>query len=264
MPMPVEAFQLMLQQMTSEQLQERDDLLQQFQEAWWAFPAWMMGGRRPEKPAFLWEERAHIYEVMLQRRKCKACGFYGCQCPQTPEPLTQRESKREAWLASLPPGERAHHELTAPRKIYDASGKVLLIEELDPEGEFPFYYFPGDSGRVLARHLGTRDSFYQWLDASNEADFSRATASATAPAAPLPDPPKRSDFPRGRGAEGKAGRDAFHCERKVWFKMATRSCDYPDGIELAGTLAEQNTQYDIVARRFRTYRDGRPGSSSVN
>ena len=64
--------------------------------------------------------------------------------------------------------------------------------------------------------------------------------------------------------EGKAGRDAFHRERKVWFKMATRSRDYPDGIELAGTLSEQNTQYDIVARRFRTYRDGRPGSSSVN
>ena len=63
--------------------------------------------------------------------------------------------------------------------------------------------------------------------------------------APLPDPPKRSDFPRGRGAEGKAGREAFHRERKVWFKMATRSRDYPNGIELDGNLAEQNTQLSV-------------------
>ena len=48
---------------------------------------------------------------------------------------------------------------------------------------------------------------------------------------------------------------------EVWFNMATRSRDYPNGIELDGNLAEQNTQYDIVARRFRAYSDGRPGVS---
>lgn len=162
--MPVEEFKAMLQQMATEQLQQREDLLRQFQEAWWAFPAWMMGGRRPERPAFLWDERAHVYEEILERRRCKSCSFHVCQCPQPPQQQTQRESKRAAWLASLPPGERAHHEAMAPRQIYDTSGKVLLIEELDPEGEFPFYYFPGDSGRALAKHLGTRDSFYSWLD----------------------------------------------------------------------------------------------------
>ena len=133
----------------------------------------------------------------------------------------------------------------------------MLIEELDPEGEFPFYYFPGDSGCALAKHLGTRDSFYAWLDGPTVARRTRSASSS----AKLPDPPKRGDFPRGRCAEGKAGRDAFHRERKKWFKLATRSHDHPDGIELAGDLAEQNTQYDIVARRFRTYRDGRPGLS---
>jgi hypothetical protein len=56
----------------------------------------------------------------------------------------------------------------------------------------------------------------------------------------------RSDFPRGRSAERKAGRDLFHRERKKWFKRATRSHDHPDGIELAGSFAEQNTQYGIV------------------
>ena len=56
---------------------------------------------------------------------------------------------------------------------------------------------------------------------------------------------------------GKAGRDAFHRERRRWFKLATRSSEHPDGIELHGTLAEQNTRYDIVARRFRAYSDGR-------
>ena len=80
---------------------------------------------------------------------------------------------------------------------------------------------------------------------------------AASAAAPLPDPPKRSDFPRGRGAVGKAGREAFHCERKKWFKLATRCPEHPDGVELEGSLAEQNTRYDIIARRFRTYSDGR-------
>ena len=177
-----------------------------------------------------------------------------------PQPLTKRESKREEWLASLPPGEREHHKLIAPRPICDASGNVLLMEELDPEGYFPFHYFPGDSGRALAKHLGDRDSFYAWLDASSQEQFVAPTAPApTVVSECIPDPPKRSDFPHGRGAVGKAGREAFHRERKKWFKIATCSRDHPDGIELTGSLAEQNTQYDIVARRFRTYRDGRPG-----
>ena len=63
----------------------------------------------------------------------------------------------------------------------------------------------------------------------------------------------------GGGAVGKAGRDAFHRERKRWFKLATRSSEHPDGMELDGTLAEQNTRYDImiIACRFRVYSDGR-------
>ena len=92
---------------------------------------------------------------------------------------------------------------------------------------------------------------------------SASTAAASAPQ--LPDPPKRSDFPRGRGAVGKAGRDAFHRERKRWFKLATHSSEHPDGIELVlvislmahSTLAEQNTKYDIIACRFCLYGDGR-------
>ena len=265
MSMPLAVFKAMLQEMTTEQLRAREDAIMVCQNAWWAAPTWMRPPpgvsykdwkpHRPPRPDHLWEERSHIYEEMLERCRCKSCGFYGCQCRQQPQPPTQRESKREAWLASLPPGERAHHEAIAPRKIYDAAGRVLLIEELDPEGEFPFYYFPGDSGRALARHLGTRDSFYAWLDASAS---THEDCAPTVPSPQLPDPPKRGDFPRGRSAEGKAGRDLFHRERKKWFKRATRSHDHPDGIELAGSLAEQNTQYDIVARRFRTYSDGRP------
>ena len=84
-----------------------------------------------------------------------------------------------------------------------------------------------------------------------------APASSSGAALPVPDPPKRSDFPRGRGAVGKAGREAFHRERREWYKLATHSCEHPDGIELEGSLAEQNTRYDIIARRFRTYSDGR-------
>ena len=266
--MPLAAFKAMLQEMTTEQLCAREEAIMEFQNAWWAAPSWMRPPPgvsyrdwkpcRPPRPDHLWDERSNICDEMRERSRCKTCGFYGCQCPQPPQPPTHCESRREAWLASLPPGERAHHEAMAPRKIYDATGEVLLIEELDPEGEFPFYYFPGDSGRALARHLGTRDSFYAWLDGSTGRRTCAMIPSGSS-SAPLPDPPKRSDFPCGRGAEGKTGRDAFHRERKVWFKMATRSRDYPDGIELGGTLNEQNTQYDIVARRFRTYSDGRPG-----
>ena len=132
------------------------------------------------------------------------------------------------------------------------------MEELDPEGYFPFHYFPGDVGRAIAKNYGDRDSFYAWLDASPHEALPTTSTAPTSAAKPIPDPPKRSDFPRGRGAVGKAGRDAFHRERMKWFKMATHSSDHPNGIALTGSLAEQNTQYDIVARRFRTYNDGRP------
>ena len=173
--------------------------------------------------------------------------------PRAGEPVKRSRESREEWLASLPPGEREHHELIAPRPIYDASGNVVLMEELDPEGYFPIYYFPGDAGRALAKNYGDRDSFYAWLEASGEG----LGAASTAPTLHMQGPPKRSDFPRGRGAVGKAGREAFHRERRKWFKLATRSIEHPDGTELEGSLAEQNTRYDIIARRFREYSDGR-------
>ena len=59
--------------------------------------------------------------------------------------------------------QREHYELIEPRPIYDATGKVVLMEALDPEGYFPYYYFPGDVGRALAKSYGDRESFYAWL-----------------------------------------------------------------------------------------------------
>jgi hypothetical protein len=118
--------------------------------------------------------------------------------------------------------------------------KLVLMEELDPEGYFPIYYFPGDVGRALAKNYGDRNSFYTWLETSGQEGL--GTATCTAPALQIPDPPKRSDFPHGRGAVGKAGREAFHRERMKWFKLATRSTEHPHGMELEGSLAEQNTR----------------------
>ena len=148
---------------------------------------------------------------------------------------------REEWLASLSPGEREHYELITPQPIYDSAGKVVLMEALDPEGYFPYYYFPGDVGRALAKNYGDRDSFYAWLETSDQERLSASGSASTAAALTpqIPDPPRRCDFPRGRGAVGKAGREAFHRERKTWFKLATHSSKYPDGMELDGTLAEQ-------------------------
>ena len=143
------------------------------------------------------------------------------------------------------------------------------MEALDPEGYFPYYYFPGDVGRALAKSYGDRESFYAWLEASGQ-EHVAAAASTSAAAVParIPDPPKRGDFPRGRGAVSewvsKAGRarrvPSIASASKRWFKLATRSTEHPDGIELHGTLAEQNICYDIrisMARRFRAYSDGR-------
>ena len=182
------------------------------------------------------------------------CGddCYYDACAENPD-----RAPREEWLASLPPGEREHYELIEPRPICDATGRVVLMEALDPEGYFPYYYFPGDVGRAIAKTYGDRESFYAWLEASDQAHVAAAASTSAAAAPQIPDPPKRADFPRGRGAVGKAGRDAFHRERRRWFKLATRSSEHPDGIELDGTLAEQNTRYDIVARRFRAYSDRR-------
>lgn len=175
--------------------------------------------------------------------------------PHEGEPVKR---PREEWLASLSAGEREHYELIAPQPICDATGKVVLIEELDPEGYFPICYFPGDVGRALARNYSDRSSFYAWVERSAQPqDHVTTKVSATSAAAPIPNPPKRSDFPRGRDPVGKAGREAFQRERKKWFKLATRCPEHPDGVELDGSLAEQNTRYDIIARRFRTYSDGR-------
>ena len=57
-------------------------------------------------------------------------------------------------------------------------------------------------------------------------------------------PPKRTDVPKGRNEDGKAGREAFRNERTKWYLEAT-------GKALEGSVAEQNEVYDIVARSFR-------------
>ena len=41
------------------------------------------------------------------------------------------------------------------------------------------------------------------------------------------------------------GREAFHRERKRWFKLATRSSEYPDGMELGGPLALGRAEHEI-------------------
>ena len=197
-------------------------------------------------------------------------GVFPAYHPREGQPVRR---PREEWLSMLSPGERAHHESRTPRVHRDKSGRVVLIEELDPEGDFPFSYFPEDINHGLAGRFGSRNGFYAWLEAGAAAPPLTAMVSASSQSAPqpwsdpppqpipdppphpIPDPPKRSDFPSGRGAVGKAGRMAFHHARQKWYRMVTRSTDHPEGLELEGSLGEQNTKYDIIARRFRMYSD---------
>ena len=70
------------------------------------------------------------------------------------------------------------------------------------------------------------------------------------PPPPVDDEPIRPPPKRASHATGKRGRRAFHRERRVWYERAT-------GRKLTGTLAEENEQFDKVARRFRAYTDYR-------
>ena len=58
-------------------------------------------------------------------------------------------------------------------------------------------------------------------------------------------PPRREQY-----GEGAAGDAAFQGERAEWYEAFTSN-------PLAGSLAEQNEKFDVVARRFRVYNDGR-------
>ena len=57
-------------------MEGRQGALKTHTDAWWAAQP------RPEKPAHLWEEVSQVYEEQLQRRSCRACGFFRCQCAE--------------------------------------------------------------------------------------------------------------------------------------------------------------------------------------
>jgi hypothetical protein len=44
--------------------------------------------------------------------------------PREGQPVKRSHTSREEWLASLPPGEREHHELIRPRPIGGANGRA--------------------------------------------------------------------------------------------------------------------------------------------
>ena len=65
-------------------------------------------------------------------------------------------------------------------------------------------------------------------------------------------PPRREDGRYGPLAENSEGDEAFRADRAVWYEHVTG--ESLDGL----TLAEQWERVDVIARRFRTYSDGRP------
>ena len=105
------------------------------------------------------------------------------------------------------------------------------------------YYHPLDSG---SENTATRNAacarcaaVRRWL-ARDELD---------GPAEPPPfdePPPRRSDF--DVGSEGRA---QYHAARAEWYRNITRSARQPDGMALAGSLADQNDLFDRIARRYR-------------
>jgi hypothetical protein len=199
--------------------------------------------------------------------ECPECGMIECECPNT------MDLDVDPWAAGshdcfydgihdveprarqLPVGEAAHHARLAPHVLHSADSRQV-IEAFDPEGEFPVYCFPEDCGLALARRYGDRASFYAWFEADVHGSGTAATTSESAVPSitasphvakpPLGSPPMRSQFPKGRGAVGDAGREAFRQARAAWYLEAT-------GVPLEGSVAEQNERYDIIARRFRAY-----------
>ena len=113
------------------------------------------------------------------------------------------------------------------------------------------YDAAADVGFALMRHnsLANPRALYAWLeDAPPGAPPAPPPADLPPPPVdpePLEPPPMRSGYRRG-----KRGRRKFRRERAEWYQRAT-------GEPLEGTLEEQNTQFDKVARRYRAYSDYR-------
>lgn len=132
----------------------------------------------------------------------------------------------------------------------------MLIEYVDPDGDFPFYAYErvdAPSWTWVARQMGDNRELYSYEAAARtvepakqrEERVQRSRQERERAAGP---PPRRDDAEKyGIGPEGDA---TFRADRAAWYYRFT-------GLHLQGMLVEQNEQFDVVARRFRGYSDGR-------
>ena len=217
-------FRALLTQMTDDQLGARDGALKVLQEAWWADPAHMCGGPRPKQPMHLWDERSHIYEEQLQRRKCSGCSFFHCQCAN----LAGSAATANQAVAD----ESDAYELDQERAL-EEQGRVSAIHGR------PWHEV--QSGATLPVHwLDYVKQPFEWLASSFKKQLLQR---------PLSPAPEAANF---------ATDDAFLQERARWFR------EHGDGSELQGvTRREQNNLFQRLKDRLFGLRRNRANPSGT-
>ena len=179
-----------------------------------------------QRPQHLWDEHLHIYNEILDRRRCKGCGFFGCQC-------TLCATGSEA-TASQPVSqdEGDAYELDQERQL-EEQGRVSAIHGR-PWHEVPF-------GATEAAH---------WLDYVRR-PFERFTSAfrSQPPQRPLSPAPVATDFET---------EEEFLQERARWFR------EHGDGDELHGaTRREQNNIFQRLRDRLFGLRRARANPSGT-
>ena len=225
-PMPESDYKAMLATMTDEQLTERQEKLKVLQEAWWADPAYMRGGKRPEQPMHLWDESSHIHEEQLQRRRCRVCGFFRCQCA---------ELSASAAIASRPVADESDAYELDQECTLEEQGRISAIH-----GQ-PWHEVPSQA-TVPVHWLDYVKRPMEWLASS----LSLRQQQAQRPLSPAPE---AADF----ATEGE-----FLQERARWFR------EHGDGSELQGaTRREQNNIFQRLKDRLFGLRRDRANSSGT-
>ena len=165
------------------------------------------------------------------------------------------QQRLAAHTASMSHGEAQHHRQLAPAPVQGADGSVVM-EAFDPEGEFPYYYYPDELGQpnygVLSpTGYGDRGTFYSWLEDSFRHVASAIGRRLPAPPRPPSPPPERWQF---TGSDAAA---RFRSEQARWFRQ------HGNGSDLQGSRREQNTLYARLKDRLFRLRHGRANPSGT-
>ena len=178
---------------------------------------------REQMPRHLWDEHQLIHNEILDRRRCKGCGFFGCQC---------KTSGTAASSIQPAPDHSDAYELDQER-VLEEQGRISAIH-----GK-PYHEVPPNS--TLPVH---------WLDYIKQPFLWLLPPSSRQlqPQRPLSPAPERSRF----DTEAE-----FQREQARWYH------EHGDGSDLKGSRREQNTLFSRLKDRLFNLRRERANPSGT-